>query len=113
MASAGNFPSLPLTLPKETAVLITLDYSKECFQGLDFKSWLVPMPLQIPLHPEDPPMTPAANEGGLCHGRLALGRGVVERRSDFKYFDAVSVNSAGKVDSVPDMRWRSATLQKG
>lgn len=99
-------------LPEETTVLVTLDNSKKCIYGLDFKVGLIAMPFQITLHSENLPEVLAAHECRPGNRQFGLLRRVVVHRSDFKDLDALAINLASKVYLVTDVMWRTATFQE-
>lgn len=82
---------------EEAAVFISMNHIEECFERMNFQIRLVPVPLEIPAHPEDFPSIPGSHEGRFGNRGFHLLRLVLPVRPDLEDFDALAADAIANV----------------
>lgn len=89
-----------------------MHHVEKSFQRMDFGVGFVPMPLEVPAHPEDPPSIPRSYKAGLCNRRLHLLRLVLPVRPDFEDLDTLTADAVADVQLVANVLGWAAVFEE-
>lgn len=97
---------------KEATEFISVNDVEEGFERVHFGVGLVPMPLEVSAHPEDPPTVLCPHEGRLGDRRFHLSRLVLPVRTNLEDFDAVAIHAIANIELISNVLWWAASTEK-